>query len=428
MTRSIALVLCVVGVWLTVVAVGRVPVAPYATALAIGFALVAGPLAGALFERLKLPRVSGYLAFGLLCGPYVANIITRPMARDLRLVNGIAVGLIAFIAGLELNYVRLRPKLAAIGRLGGTTIAVMYALLLPAIWLAWPWLPILPESSGATRLAIATLLTTTVVSFSPTVTIAVIADTRARGPLTELVLAVVIFADLLLIFAFTLNMQFTRWALERGTAGDVSLFARLAWEIGGSIAFGAAIGGIFALYLRYVGKEVTLLLLVICAVLSEVGARMELEPLLAALAAGLVVENIAADFGDALRDAVEKGALPILVVFFAAAGASLQLDALAALGGVALAFAVARMASIRAATAVGLRVARLEGHASLVWMGLVSQGGVTLGLTALVAREFPDWGGHVQALVVSLIGLHVLVGPILFRAALARAGEVGRID
>jgi hypothetical protein len=44
-----------------------------------------------------------------------------------------------------------------------------------------------------------------------------------------------------------------------------------------------------------------------------------LEPLLVALAAGLVVENAAAVAGDALRDAVEHGALPILVVFFTAA-------------------------------------------------------------------------------------------------------------
>jgi hypothetical protein len=30
--------------------------------------------------------------------------------------------------------------------------------------------------------------------------------------------------------------------------------------------------------------------------------------------------------------------------------------------------------------------------------------------------------------VVSLIALHQLVGPVLFRAALARAGEIGQMD
>jgi Kef-type K+ transport system membrane component KefB len=428
MTRLFALTVCVVGVWLTVASVDREPVAPYATALGIGFALVAAPLAGALFERLHLPRVSGYLAFGLLCGPYIANIITRPMARELRLVNGIAVALIAFIAGLELNYRRLRPRLPAIVRLGGTTLVVMYGLLLPLLWLAWPWLPIAPDVAGLTRFALAAVLTSIVVSFSPTVTIAVIADTRARGPLSELVLAVVILADLVLILVFTLNMQFARWMLDASSARDVSLLAQLAWEIGGSIAFGALVGALFALYVRFIGREVTLVLLTTCAVLSEVATRAHVEPLLAALAAGLVVENIAADFGDALRDAVEQGALPVLVVFFAAAGASLQLDALATLGLVALAISAVRLASIRAGIAAGIRLSGLGQGAEPVWMGLVSQAGVTLGLGILIAREFPDWGGRVQALVVALIALHELIGPILFRAALARSGEIGGMD
>jgi hypothetical protein len=58
------------------------------------------------------------------------------------------------------------------------------------------------------------------------------------------------------------------------------------------------------------------------------------------------------------------------------------------------------------------------------WMGLVSQAGVTLGLATIVAAEFPAWGGQVRTLIVALTGLHVLVGPVLFKAALQRAGEV----
>ncbi len=61
----------------------------------------------------------------------------------------------------------------------------MYAVLLPLLWLAWPWLPIEPDATGSSRVALALLFTTIVVSFSPTVTIAVIADTRARGPISE---------------------------------------------------------------------------------------------------------------------------------------------------------------------------------------------------------------------------------------------------
>ncbi len=76
------------------------------------------------------------------------------------------------------------------------------------------------------------------------------------------------------------------------------------------------------------------------SVLSQVGSTQQFEPLLAAVAAGLVIENLAVAQGDTLRAAVQRGAPPVLVVFFVAVGASLRLDALAAIGYVALALSV----------------------------------------------------------------------------------------
>lgn len=428
MRRLLALVLTIGVVWLVVSVTGDTAAPPRATALALGFALIAAALTGALFERIHLPRVSGYLVFGMVCGPYLANIITRSMARDLQLVNGLAIALIALIAGLELNYRRLKPRLAAMTRLGAMIVALMYAVLIPVFWLAWPYLPIYPEASGAARVALTVLTTTVVVSFSPTVTIAVIADTRARGPLSEMALAVVVLTDLALIVLFSFAMQMVRWSLG-GEAGGGDLFARLTWEIFGSFAFGAALGAVFALYLRYVGSETVVALLALCVLLAALGPYLHFEPLLAALAAGLVIENIAQPSGDALKEAVERGALPILVVFFAAAGASLHLDAIASIGLMAAGVAALRMAAIRGASAVAVRFSGVpEQPGQLVWMSLISQAGVTLGLTILIAREFPDWGLRLQTLMVALIAMHELVGPVLFKAALSRAGEIGRMD
>jgi len=187
------------------------------------------------------------------------------------------------------------------------------------------------------------------------------------------------------------------------------------------------VGAGFAVYLRVVGREVTLALLAVCALLAVVAPLAHFELILAALAAGLVVENIAPPEGEALKVAIERGALPVLVAFFAAAGASLRLDVLALVGPVALGLAALRLGLIRglaylATQRVGLQATPAR-HA---WMGLVSQAGVTLGLAALVAAEFPSWGPVVQTLIVALTGVHVLVGPIFLRAALQRAGEIGR--
>ncbi|HXE79617.1 MAG TPA: cation:proton antiporter [Vicinamibacterales bacterium] len=409
---------------------GDQPLASGSVALAIGFALIAAALVGALVERLALPRVTGYLLFGLVCGPFLLNLITAPMARELRLFNGLAVALIAFIAGLEINFERLLPQLRRTAGLGFITLGVMYAVLFPVIWLAWPWLPLEPDATPLERAAFALVVTVIVISFSPTVTIAVIAENRARGPLTDLTLAVVILADLVLILGFTLAMQLAAWASGTGhSTHEAGLGIQVMWEILGSFAFGSALGAVFALYLRHVAREVTLVLLGLCVVLTGVGGYLEFEPLLAALAAGLVVENIAPPSGDALKIAVERGALPVLVIFFAAAGASLQLDALAKLGAVALGFAVLRGLAMWSGTAAARAwLGDRSPEARAVWLGLVSQAGVTLGLVMIVAEQYPGWGERLQTLVVSLIAIHEVVGPVLFRAALARAGEIGRMD
>jgi Kef-type K+ transport system membrane component KefB len=397
-------------------------------ALAIGFALIAAVLVADVVERFaKLPRVTGYLLLGLICGPYLANLITEPMARELRLFNGLAVALIAFVAGLEISLSKLRPRLRAIGIVSLVVLGVMYAVLVPVLWAAWPWLPIAPDATGSLRLAMTLLLAVMVISFSPTVTIAVIAENRARGPFTELVLAVVIFADLVLILAFAVVMQLTGWAAGVAHATDVGFAAHLAWEIFGSLAFGAALGALFAFYLQLVGREMTLALVALCGLLTIVGAWLTFEPLLAALAAGLVVENVAPPRGDALRVAVERGALPVLVLFFATAGASLDLSALGQLWVATLALSLLRFGAMRVANSLSAAATGLPDEASRrLWMGFVSQAGVTLGLAVIVAAQYPTWGVQLQTLVVALVTLHQVIGPVVFRAALARAGEIAR--
>jgi trehalose-6-phosphate synthase len=190
-------------------------------------------------------------------------------------------------------------------------------------------------------------------------------------------------------------------------------------------AFGCLVGALFALYLRYVAREVTLVLLGVCALLSQVGAAQRFEPLVAAVAAGLVIQNAAVPQGDALKVAIQRGALPVLVVFFVSVGTSLRLDALMATGFVALALVAVRLALIRLGVAIGLRVSGIDRRSGVyVWTGLISQAGITVGLASVLAAEFPTWGPQVQILLIALIAIDELLGPPLFRVGLSRAGEI----
>src|SRR4026209_3040253 len=100
MRRLTALALTVGLAWLVVLRFGTGTSG--STAVAFGLALIAASIVGWLFSFIRLPRITGYLAFGLVCGPAFANLMSVEMARDLRAASGFAIALIAFIAGLQL--------------------------------------------------------------------------------------------------------------------------------------------------------------------------------------------------------------------------------------------------------------------------------------------------------------------------------------
>jgi trehalose 6-phosphate synthase len=398
---------------------------PPTTALALGFTLILALVTGEFLRHFRLPRLSGYLLFGVLIGPYLGNVITGPMAGQLQTINGIATALIAFIAGLTLNFERIGRRIAGITRMLAATLGIAMLGLFAVAWLAWAWLPVAPEATGLAKIAMASLVVIIVISFSPTMTAAVISETGARGRLSDLVLAMVVLADLVVLVLFSLAMQLARGALSEGAGPNVSILVQLAWEIGGAAAFGCLVGALFALYLRYVAREVTLVLLGVCALLSQVGASQRFEPLVAAVAAGLVIQNVAVPQGDALKVAIQRGALPVLVVFFVSVGTSLRLDALMATGFVAIGLVAVRLVLIRLGVAVGLRVSGVDRQSGgYVWTGLISQAGITVGLASVLAAEFPTWGRQVQILLIALIAIDELLGPPLFRIGLSRAGEI----
>jgi alpha,alpha-trehalose-phosphate synthase [UDP-forming] len=421
--RLAALVITIGLTWLVVTRFG----APEGSsaALALGVALLSATIVGWLFEFLRLPRITGYLTFGLLCGPYVGNILTQPMARDLQAANGFAIVIIAFIAGLQLNFRRLRPRAATITTIGAAVTATTWIGLAAALFFAWPWLPLAGDLVGWQRAAAVGVIATVLVGVSPTVTIAVIAESRARGPLADLAAAVVVLIELAVILLFAVAQEGARVAF--GAPRELAaLVAATAWALLGSMAFGALIGALFIWYLRVVGREVTLVLLGLCAVVTGLGARLNLEPLLAGLAAGLVVQNVVAPAGNVLRESMARGAMPVLVLFFATIGASMHVEALATIGLAALAVSGLRLLLVRTGARAGAMLAGASGQEfDLLWRALLSTAGVTLSFVVIIAAEHPGWGVRLQTLIVAVVALHELAGPILFRAALVQAGEVG---
>jgi Kef-type K+ transport system membrane component KefB len=179
-------------------------------------------------------------------------------------------------------------------------------------------------------------------------------------------------------------------------------------------------------YLLLVGRQVLLVLLAIGFGLTPFLRYVHVDPLLAFITAGFVVQNLT-NQGPKLLHAVEQAGSVVFVVFFATAGAHLDVPLLKMLWPIALALCGARAFTTYFAARLGSRLAgdpptlRTWGFSSLV-----SQAGLALGLAVVIANAFPSIGEGFKSLAIAAVAINEMTGPILFKFALDRAGETHR--
>jgi len=242
--------------------------------------------------------------------------------------------------------------------------------------------------------------------------------------LARSLLAVTVAQDVAVPILFTAVLLGSK-ALASAGALQLTVAGVAALELAGSLAVGVAIGALLAQYTRLLrGPEAAWL--VAAALLAAVAARLlRLEPLLIGLAAGVYLENFSPVERGRLGHDLNRTAPVVYIIFFALMGAGLQLGVLAQLWPWALLLAGLRVVSLR----YGLRWAARHPAVTPVlartaWLGLISQGGTAVALAQLARRAFPEWGVSLETLLVAIIGVHEVAGPICFRQALLRAGEV----
>lgn len=390
-------------------------------ALAFGFLLIVAIQAAHVFEKLRMPHLTAYIFIGLFFGPEMLGIISAKMLPDLALVKGTAVGLIAFLAGCELNFRHLAPRLRAIGAVTALTMLFTGVLLFVLMYAITFLLPIAADFSTWQRVAVALVCANVLVAFSPAVVIGLITETRAKGPLSEMVMSVVVIADLIVVVTYAFSSAAAHNAFPGSQRGGLGL---LVPHIFGSIVAGALLGAVLAFYERRVGMRSGIFTVAMLFVAAEAGAALHLNPLLVGLAAGLFLENVSPVGGETLSRGAESVALPTFAIFFAVVGAEVHLRAFLHVAPIALGAALLRAAGIYAGTFAAARVAGLDAKLTrAVPLGLLPQAGVAIALAALMLTEHKGWGQVFGTVILGTIVVNQLVAPVLFRAAIIAAGE-----
>ncbi|MFO0643835.1 MAG: cation:proton antiporter [Polyangiaceae bacterium] len=391
--------------------------------LALGLFVLGGTLAAELLEPLKVPHLTGYLAVGVLAGPHVLHLVDHDTVESMTKLNALALALIAFAGGVELKLDLLRKGLRSLTVVTLLQTGIVLFGTAAVFALARPWIPFVQGMDHAALAGVALLWGILAVTRSPSATLGVLAQTRAKGPLTSYTLAFVMSSDVVVVVLSALVIAIAKPLTIPGAELTMSGFHALGHELLGSVALGTTLGLVMIAYLRFVGKKLLVVLVALGFGFTEVLSYLRLEPLLTFLVAGFLVQNLS-PYGEKLLHAIEDMASVVYVVFFATAGAHLDLPLLQRYWVVALVLFAARFVLTYGASRLSSRLAN-DPPAIRTWgfAGLVSQAGVTIALAATIERAFPSFGPKLRSLAIATVALCEVAGPVLFKMALDATKE-----
>ena len=404
--------------------------------LNISIAMFAGLMLTRIGNKFRLPDVTSYLVAGVLIGPSLIGALSIPgigfksyeELEALGAISDVALGFIAFSIGNEFRLSQLREtgrQALVIGILQAVATALIVDAALLAVHFIWPSALSAPAAITLGAIAAAT---------APAATLMVVRQYKAKGKLTELLLPIVALDDAVGLILFAVSFGVAK-ALGSGVVDVYTLVVDPAIEIVGSLLLGAAAGwgltkleAVFHSNTNRVAMSIAFVFLTVALSMLKIPvgrATIGFSPLLVCMMLGSVFCNLCPLSEEIMRYA-DRWAAPVLVLFFVLSGAELELGVFAK-GGSVLIGAV-YILSRSFGKYVGAR-----GSAKLMrcppkvveYLGitLLPQAGVALGM-CVTASQLPEDGTLIRNIVLFAVLIYELVGPVLTKWALTRAGEI----
>jgi len=362
-----------------------------------------------LQEAAKVPRVSSYVAVGLVASLFDLPGLTNAVP-GLPFLANVALSLILFELGyrIHLRWFRHNPWVLALG-------LVESAVTFMAVYLATDWFRLPTE----TRLIIAALS----VSASPAGILRVANELRSAGQVTERVMHLCAINCLVSVLA--LNLVVGYWHLS--TSGDLVMAAFGSIHVlGTSVAVGALLGVAGPWLLRsqrIQERDVTMVFALAVVLLTTMSYGLKLSPLLAALTFGIVARERRVHLTNAQRGFGTAGDL--LTVFLFVYIAAL-LDWTDVWGGMLMGLVLIAVRTV-SKVACSLAAARLSGITER--KGLLTGLALTpMSVFAILLLEQSRLYGfgpaqQVLAIMAGMMLVQELLGPLVTQRSLMAAHE-----
>ena len=406
--------------------------------LVLGFLLLAAYSTGFVLEKVKLPKITGYIVAGLIFGPHVLRLASKESIVDLSFINSLALAFIAFCAGGELKISSIKKRFKSILSLVISQTIVVFVGVSTVVFFLLDFMAIFTDIGFSNRIVISLIFGVISVARSPSSTIAIISETKAKGTYTDSVLSVTVVIDVVVIVLFGIVLSFCQVIVTGNGSIDWVFVLILLIEISVAFIIGGFLGKGIVYLIQHVRVEFPVVLIVIGFMVIKFShffssylqdhydVSINLEPLLICMSAGFTVQNFS-NFGSEFLAKMDRVSLPIYVVFFAITGASINIEVLQTAWIFGIILVCTRLAMLHIASLLSGIISRdnplLYKH---YWLGFITQAGVSLGLLTEIVRRFPTIGIPIQSLLIAAITINQLIGPIVFKYALNKVGDANR--
>ncbi len=389
-----------------------------------------------IFQKIKLPLITGFIIIGVIAGPDLLKMIPRDSLNKLTFIDDIALAFIAFAAGNEMFMKELKGKLRRIGIMTASQFFITFLVSLFLLLLISEKIPFMSRQPQAYKIGIALLVSTIFIARSPASAIAIINELRAKGPFTQTALGVTILKDILVIILFTVTFSVSINMIN-GIPFDIARVAIVGVELLVSIALGflycQILKWIFSLKMNSTVEALIFLFLgwslfglshyIEHWSTHHLGMRFHIEALLAGIVASFRMTNNT-KYRLHLESLIHKLGPFVYVAFFTKVGADIELTVLVKYWQIAIYLFLIRIIALIIASLTGSILIRDTWKNTLVsWTPYITQAGVSLGLITIVASYFPQFGVEFETILIAVIILNQFVGPPLMKWAIVTAGE-----
>lgn len=389
-------------------------IAPNPLAL-FGLIVIGGVIGGQAAHIIRfLPRISGYIFIGFLLGPHITNLVSESDLSQTKILIDLAIGLVLYQLGLTVDLRQLvrNRNLMLTGILESLATFVLLTWLLLLLHIDFLQ---------------AALVAAIGVSSSPAVTLLIINEIGADGPVSHKSLVLTAINNIFSFCLYTALLPLLHMSVGNTDANLYTLAVYPAYRLIGSLVLAYFLAKLMIQIGRFIGQQenVQFALMVGMLILSVGVAKMVyVSPMMTLLLLGIMVVNL--DKNQVLME-VEMGHSGeiFFLILFVVTGAKLHINHLFDVGLIAVFFVVIRAAAKMIPVYFMSRRQGMNKTQSIsLGTALLPMASMAIGLINTTLDTSFDFANKLATIILAAVAILEIIGPILAVLALKESGEL----